>query len=101
MSNERGTSEPTLARRGLDLLLATYPGFDLLKVDWQLPEDWQLFGASAERGAGPWLLVVLGQRSDDGSEVWARHHFAIWKRTGAVHGVQHDGSVTDDPLFTP
>jgi hypothetical protein len=76
----------SIERQALDLLLRSHPSFDLLDVDWQEPP-------------GPWILVTLGQRSTGGGETWARHHFAIFKRTGAVHGLQHDGSVTDDPLF--
>lgn len=83
--------EPTTERRALELLLAAYPAFDLLAVDWQLPDD--------VGDGGPWLLVELGQRSHDGLETWARHSFAIWKATGAIHGVGHDGAVTDDPLL--
>jgi hypothetical protein len=80
------------ARQGLDLLLQTYPDFDLLEVElgWMEPDL-----------ARPWLIVVLGQPSADGSPAWVRHSFAIWKSTGAVHGLQHDGSVTDDALFGP
>lgn len=83
----------TTERRALDALLARYPDFDLLSVDWQEPDGW------GSMLSGVWLIVVLGQRSDDGSETWARHSFAIWKTTGAVHGLGHDGAVTDDPLF--
>ena len=80
------------ARQGLDLLLETYPDFDLLEAEtaW---EEHQL-----DR---PWLLVTLGQRSEGEHPAWARHRFAIWKTTGAVHGLLHDGSVTDDALFAP
>jgi hypothetical protein len=81
--------EPSLARQGLDLLLQVHPSFDLVEVDWQLADD------------GPWVLVTLGQPSEGDSPVWAKHHYAIWKFTGAVYGVQHDGAVTDDPLLVP
>jgi hypothetical protein len=81
--------EPSPARRGLDWLLASLAPLDLISAEWQLD--------------GPWLLVVLGQQSDDGSDVFARHPFAIFKATGAVHGYdpEHPGAVTDDPLFVP
>jgi hypothetical protein len=79
-------------RRALDALLARYPDFDLLSVDWKI-------GPGGDDLARVWLLVELGQRSQDGADVWARHRFAIWRRTGAVHGLGLDGAVTDDPLF--
>lgn len=90
--------EPTLMRRTLDELLRRYPFFDLVEVDWQLAieDDDEV----ARPFVGPWLLVTLGQPSMLGGPPWAKHHFAIFKTTGAVHGLQHDGSVTDDPLFT-
>jgi hypothetical protein len=87
-----------MERRALDLLLRMYPFFDLLEIDWQLAIDAE--GEEVRPFIGPWLLVTLGQPSVDSSPAWARHHFAIWKATGAVHGVQEDGSVTDDPLFS-
>jgi hypothetical protein len=77
----------TIERRAVDALLSRHPDFDVLVVDWSVGIP------------SPWLIVELGQRSEDGAEVWARHTFAIWKTTGAVHGLQRDGSVTDDPLF--
>lgn len=77
------------ARAGLDLLLATHADWDVLVVDWQ-----------RGRGlTGPWVLVTLGQASSGDAEAFVRHHFAIWKATGNVYGVQ-DGAVTDDPLLT-
>jgi hypothetical protein len=90
--------EPTTERQALDLLLRLHPFYDLIEIDWQLALDDE--GEEVRPFVGPWLLVTLGQRSDDGGPIWARHHFAIWKATGAVHGLQEDGSVTDDPLFT-
>lgn len=79
------TDTPSLARRSLDMLMAMHAPWDVLVVDWQAD--------------GPWLLVTLGQPSSDDSGAFARHHFAIWRETGDVYGVQHDGSVTDDPLL--
>jgi hypothetical protein len=79
--------DPSPARRGLDLLLATYPHLDLIELEWQAD--------------GPWLLVTLGQESDDEPKVFARHPYAILRSTGAVHGIQHDGAVTDDPILAP
>jgi hypothetical protein len=82
--------EKSPARRGLDWLLELNPHLELVEADWQ-------------RGdlAGPWLLVGLGQQSADGADVFAFHRYAIFKRTGAVHGIGVDGAVTDDPLFVP
>jgi hypothetical protein len=74
------------ARQGFDALLALHSGFDVVRVEWQ--DD------------GPWVLVELGQPSVSDGNVFARHPYAIWKRTGAVHGM-HDGAVSDDPLLTP
>lgn len=85
---ERLTFEPTWSRRGLDLLLARYPMFDLLRVDGQ-------------QDSGPWLLVELGQPSEGDAPAWAVWHFAIWKATGAVYLREHDGAVPDDPIFVP
>jgi hypothetical protein len=84
-------TKPTRERLALDRLLAIYRTFDVLHVDWQLPSE--------TGSAGPWLLVELGQRSDNGVEAWARHRFAIWKATGATHGVGSDGAVLDPPLL--
>jgi hypothetical protein len=69
------------------VLLRFAPHLDLVSAEWQ--QD------------GPWLLVTLGQASDDGAERFARHHYAIWKATGAVHGVNPGGDVTDDPVMRP
>jgi hypothetical protein len=82
--------EPSAARQGLNLLLAsTAPVLDVVSVEWQ-PE-------------GPWILVSLGQRSEtfEEHEAWALHPYAIWKQTGAVHGIGPDGAVTDDPVLVP
>ena len=75
------------ARRGLDLLLARYPMLDLVTAEWQAD--------------GPWLLVTLGQQSAGGGPPFALYPFAIWRSTGAVHGIQHDGAVIDDALYVP
>jgi len=79
--------EPSPARRGLDVLLRSLPFFDVIEIEWQAD--------------GPWLLVTLGQRSEGDAEAWARHRYAIWKTTGAVHGYNADGSVTDDLVLAP
>lgn len=83
-------SEPGIERRAVDRLLAAHPDFDLLEVAWGSPHE--------PTAPVPWLIVVLGQRSAGGGEVWARYAFAIWKHTGAIHGLQADGSVTDEAL---
>jgi hypothetical protein len=74
------------ARRGLDRLLAVMPHLDLIRLEWQ--------------GDGPWVLIDLGQRSEGEAEAWAIHRYAIFKRTGAVHGMS-GGAVTDDPILMP
>lgn len=86
------TNEPTTERRAIDELLAVFPWFDVLDVDWQLPDE-------TRSDSGPWVLVTIGQRSDDGAEAWAQHRYAIWKRTGAVHGIDATGAVIDPPLL--
>jgi hypothetical protein len=81
----------TAEREGLDAILVMHPEWDLLGLDWQLAHE--------SAGAGPWLLVQLGERSQDGAEAWARHDYAIWKRTGAVHIVDGYGAVVDPPIY--
>jgi hypothetical protein len=83
---------PTVERQALDKLLSMFPDFDLMGVDWQRPKG-------QGETPGPWLIVFLGQRSEDGFEAWARHEYAIWKRTGAVHLVGADGAVIDPPII--
>jgi len=89
-----GAYDVSPARRGLDKLLELHPHFDVVSADAQVPtgdnEAWS-----------PWLLVMLGQRSEGEREAYALYPFAIWKSTGAVHGIGNDGAVTDDPLWTP
>jgi len=89
--------EPSPARRGLDALLRTHPHLELVDADWQ---GWNMPPGDV---AGPWLLVMLGQPSADGSDNFAIYPFAIFKRTGAVHGYDPDlpGAVTDDPILVP
>ena len=74
------------ARQGFDALLALHRGFEVVDAEWQRH--------------GPWLLVTLGQPSLTNGDTFARHPYAIFKRTGAVHGM-HDGAVSDEPLLTP
>jgi hypothetical protein len=81
---------PSLTRQGLDELLRMMPHLELVEADWQRGDV-----------AGPWLLVTLGQQSDDGSDAFALFPFAIWKRTGAVYRVGADGAVEDDPILEP
>lgn len=86
------TFETSLARRGLDALLERYPFFDLLDVKRSVGgERYGLIG-------NPWMVVVLGQRSEGESEAFARWEFAIWLSTGAVHSLR-DGAVSDDPII--
>lgn len=82
------------ARRAVDLLLELHPHLDVVAVDAQLPTETRDL-------EGPWLLVTLGQRSADGSPAYAQYPFAIWKATGAIHGMPEGpgGPVSDDPLW--
>jgi hypothetical protein len=86
--------DPSPARRGLDALLLRYPFFDVLKVErgnWN-PEVSQVTAA--------WILVTLGQPSENEIEAFARWEFAIWKNTGAVYAMAGPaGPVSDDPII--
>jgi hypothetical protein len=88
--------EPSLARRGIDALLALFPWREIQAIDSQ-PER-PLLATDVTTGevseltrfaAGPWVLVTFV----GGSE------FAIWKRTGTVYYVGHDGAVDEDPFI--
>lgn len=65
-------------RKGLDMLLATYPEADLIVVS----------------RTDPWVSVdlMLGNY---------RRSFAIWRNTGCVYEVGSDGAVIDDPILIP
>ncbi|HEX8752110.1 MAG TPA: hypothetical protein VF731_01725 [Solirubrobacterales bacterium] len=91
--------DPSLVRRGLDLLLAAYPHLDVLSIEWQIDGGSEL--APGRRWAGPWVLVELGQPSDHIDELpaWAVWKFAIWRTTGSVYSVGADGAVGDDPIL--
>jgi hypothetical protein len=95
----RDTFEPTPARRGFELLLERHPHLDVVAA-WipGRPEDPWLTPSSV---VAPWLRVELGQPSEgegvaDAYAVWS---FAIWRSTGAVHTVDADGAVSDDPVL--
>ena len=92
--------EPSSARRGLDALLARFPMYDLLALDWDPGRPVQGRRAG-DLNVNPWLIVELGQRSDGSTEAWTASKFAIWKSTGAVHTIGADGAVSDDPILTP
>lgn len=89
---------PTPARRGLDKLLELHPHLELVKASATVP-------VGENDAWTPWLLVTLGQpseRREPGTpEAWAIWQFAIWKTTGAVHTIGHDGAVSDDPILEP
>jgi hypothetical protein len=92
------TFEPGLVRRGIDWLLAQHPHLDVVKVDWQVdPSD----GRSVARWRGPWVLVDLGQPSEQIvlEPAWAVWKYAIWRTTGDVYVVGADGAVGDDPIL--
>lgn len=84
--------EPSLIRRSLDELLARFPFFDLLEIDWQWVDE-------LGKEHGPWVLVKLGQPSESETEAWAVWPFAIWKTTGNVYGMDVHGAVEDDPII--
>lgn len=81
--------EPSLARRGLDALLALHPHLDLLSAKMPGDKGYQQY----------WLEVELGQPSESGMQAWARWPFAIFIGTGAVYGYDPDGAVSDDPII--
>lgn len=64
-----------------------------MRIEWQASDTDAL--------GGPWVLVTLGQPSDSFDELpaWALYNYAIWKRTGAVHVLELDGAVSDDPII--
>jgi hypothetical protein len=91
--------EPSNARRGLNLLLRTFPARELERIDAQrgLPivvRDTET-GEESERWPpgpdGPWMLV----------DFLGGDRFAIWKATGEVYRVSADGTVEDDPILRP
>lgn len=86
--------EPSAVRKGLDDLLAFYPFFDVISVEWQVTEH--PLGFPIEWG--PWVLVKLGQASEGETQAFAVWQFAIWRTTGAVHAMS-EGAVSDDPIF--
>jgi hypothetical protein len=93
--------DPSPARKGLNDLLAFFPHFDLLEVEWQVEEEIPQqteWGGIAIPRYGPWVLVKMGQPSDGISPAWAVWEFAIWRNTGAVYTMSH-GAVSDDPIF--
>lgn len=78
----------TLAREGLDWLLARHPGMVPARVDAQPLAETTEATLGME---GPWVLVDFS-----GAE-----RFAIWKATGSVYRVGEHGAVDDDPVFAP
>jgi hypothetical protein len=95
--------DPSPARRGFDLLVALHPHLDVVKVEWGDPDQEEVWGDDAVWT--PWVLVHLGQRGEQQSSIqrerWAIWPFAIWKLTGAVHSIDTNGAVSDDPLIEP
>ena len=81
--------EPSLARKGLDLLLREYPSDDVVEVDGQ----WEVYDETTDvvLATGPWLIVELKEAGG----------FGIWKETGAVFRLNEDGGAEDDPILTP
>ena len=110
MNPIRAIWNPSLVRRALDELLAMHPHMDVVSIEWQI--ETSLPATEHERRApsrvrplvhaGPWVLVQLGQPSESFDEVpaWAIWRYAIWKSTGAVHAIDGEGAVSDDPILT-
>lgn len=100
--------EPSRVRRAVDALLARYPYFDLLYVDWQRKGvevaslarlgDLPSFRFYPDDLTLPWVRVWLGEPAVRG-DAWAIWPFAIWKTTGDVYRVGADGAVGDEPLI--
>jgi hypothetical protein len=91
--------ESSLVRDALDVLLERFPTFDLLRVEWQVDDPGD--DRYPRRWAGPWVRVDLGQPSEtiELTPAWAVHRFAIWRTTGAVHALDHNGAVVDPPMI--
>lgn len=94
--------KPSLARMGVNKLLALMPTREIERIDSQLPHPIMAYDVD-EHGnragepyrqwdlpAGPWVLVQFV----GGDE------YAIWKRTGNVYRVGPDGAVEEDPMLT-
>jgi len=94
MSTNPFTASP--ARRGLDELLKRYPFFDVLYIERGSTES--ELRTEGPLIAAPWILVSLGQPSENEIEAFARWEFAIWKNTGAVYRVV-DGAVQDPAII--
>lgn len=70
-------SEKSWLRKGLDLLLETFPTADVQAVGPQ----------------GVWWCIVKLSTY--------KHPYAIWVHTGAVYGMHAEGFVEDDPFLVP
>lgn len=95
--------KPGRVRRAIDALLARYPYFDLVEVDWhqaEAPVPLRPYRFS-ERPLEfePWVSVKLGEPSVTGVARWAVWQFEIWRATGDVYRVDHWGAVEDEPLI--
>ena len=86
----------SLVRQAFDELLRMHPHLDVVAIEWQIGNPTRPLTHD-----GPWVLVTLGQPSEsfDETPAWALWRFAIWKRTGAVYTIGHDGAVSDDPIW--
>jgi hypothetical protein len=91
--------DPSLARRGLDVLLAVAPHLDLIGAYFP-GEQLGLGARMASPLSSPWLRVDLGQPSEGETEAYAIQSYAIWKSTGAVHRMSH-GAADEDPFIVP
>lgn len=95
-------TEPSKARQGIDKLLSVFAHREIESIDSQLSHPIEVYDVD-EKGVrastpyrrwdlpnGPWVLVKFV----GGDE------YAIWKHTGAVYRVGHDGAVEEDPIMT-
>jgi hypothetical protein len=76
---------PSYARRGLDLLLATFPAAEVFDVT-----------SALSPATSPWVSVVLHHPTGE-----VVRSYAIWRETGAVHVEDANGVVADDPFLVP
>lgn len=95
------STERSMARRGIDALLAMFPWREIEKIDNQQPHPIEVYDVD-EHGnrasepyrrwdlpAGPWVVVKFV----GGAE------FGVWKLTGAVFSIGIDGVVAEDPII--
>jgi hypothetical protein len=77
----------SLARRGIDMLLAEYPDADVQSIE--------------DRGTHAWTTVDLVHFPKPGSlsAVATFTRYAVWNHTGNVYRIDRRGAVVDDPFL--